>query len=55
MADAGAETILTTKKDAVKIGCRWNGPAPLRVLEVGIEFLRGREKLDGLLMDVIAG
>jgi len=55
MADAGAEIILTTKKDAVKIGRRWNGPAPLRLLEVEIEFLCGREQLEGLLKDVIVG
>jgi len=55
MAAAGAETVLTTKKDAVKIGDRWNGTMPLRVIEVGIAVLSGREKLEGLLKDATAG
>ena len=46
---ADVDLVLTTVKDAVKMGALWPGGTPLRVLKVGIAFTEGWERLEGLL------
>ena len=45
----GAEAIVCTHKDLVKIGLESLGGRPLWALRVGIEFLAGGELLEALL------
>lgn len=53
-ADCAAEIVLTTQKDLVKISRdEWNGP-PLFAIEIGVEFLRGKELLDQAVAQVLA-
>ncbi len=40
-AAAGADLVLTTQKDSVKLRAETLGPTPLRALRVGLEFLQG--------------
>lgn len=53
-AQDGADAVVTTAKDAVKIGARWPGPVPLKALHANIVFTSGREKLEVLLKDALA-
>ncbi len=47
---AGAEIVLTTLKDFVKLrSAAWHGP-PLYAVEVGVEFLAGRDLLETRLL-----
>ncbi len=41
----GAELVLTTQKDWVKLRLERLGPVPLRALRIGIDWLEGREPL----------
>ena len=50
----GADIVLTTEKDAVKIGNRWPGKTPLHILSVEIAFIAGQEQLEELLRTEIA-
>jgi len=54
---AGAEVVLTTEKDAVKLPPdRPDWPAPLRVVRVGIEFLDDdAEMMNGLIGRIVEG
>jgi tetraacyldisaccharide 4'-kinase len=40
-AAAGADLVLTTQKDLVKLRAETLGPTPLRALRIGLEFLGG--------------
>jgi len=44
----GVDGIVTTEKDAVKIQPEWLDGAPLRVVEIGLEFLTGQDDLERL-------
>ena len=50
----GAEYAVTTTKDAVKLGSRWKGSTPLRVLPVAFEFTTGVDELEKLLKAALA-
>lgn len=53
-AAAGLDGVLTTEKDAVKIPPEWLGETRCLVLEIDLEFLRGGEQLEELLLARIA-
>ncbi len=48
----GAEAVVCTAKDLVKIGQERLGPLPLHALTIGMEFLEGQEQLEAKLADV---
>ena len=49
---AHAEIVLTTMKDFVKLRPEmWDGP-PLYAIEIGVEFLAGRELLENRLREL---
>lgn len=50
---AGAELILTTQKDLVKLRVDHLGGVPLRAVRIGIEFLRGADELEKSLMKLL--
>ncbi|HEU5116949.1 MAG TPA: tetraacyldisaccharide 4'-kinase, partial [Isosphaeraceae bacterium] len=50
----GADLILTTQKDSVKLRLDSLGAVPLRALRIGLEVLHGREILDDALRKVWA-
>jgi tetraacyldisaccharide 4'-kinase len=45
----GADLVLTTQKDLVKLRARKLGPIPLTALRIGLEIMRGSEVLDAAL------
>jgi tetraacyldisaccharide 4'-kinase len=47
--ESGANLVLTTQKDSVKLRADALGPAPLRALRIGLEITAGREIMDDLL------
>lgn len=50
-----ADYVVTTLKDAVKIGTRWPGPVPAFALRTRMELLEGRELLQSRLMRAARG
>ena len=51
--DASADIVLTTLKDQVKIApAAWSGP-PLLAVDIGVEFLAGRELLESRLQQLV--
>jgi tetraacyldisaccharide 4'-kinase len=53
--EAGADAIVTTEKDAVKIQALPNGAPPLYVLAIELGFIHGEELLVAALEDVVQG
>ena len=51
----GAEYVVTTCKDAVKIGARWPGPTPAFALRTRVEFPEGGELLRSRLLRAVGG
>ena len=52
--EVSAEIVLTTQKDLVKIPAEnWHGP-PLFAVEIGVEFLSGRQLLESRLQQLFA-
>jgi tetraacyldisaccharide 4'-kinase len=49
VAGSGANLVLTTQKDSVKLRAGSLGPAPLRALRIGLEITAGHEIMDDLL------
>jgi tetraacyldisaccharide 4'-kinase len=49
VARSGAESLVTTHKDLVKLDCGVIGGRPVWAVRIGIEFLRGREVLESEL------
>ena len=47
--DLGANLVLTTQKDLVKLRDGMLGPAPLRALRIGLEVTAGGDILDDVL------
>ncbi len=45
----GADAVVCTAKDLVKIGLSHLGPLPLRALAIGIRFLEGQERIESQL------
>ncbi len=48
-AELGANLVLTTQKDLVKLRAGLLGPAPLRALRIGLEVTAGRDIMDDVL------
>ena len=55
VAGSGANLVLTTQKDLVKLRAASLGPAPLRALRIGLEITAGREIMDDLLARLLPG
>jgi tetraacyldisaccharide 4'-kinase len=55
VAQHGANFVLTTQKDSVKLRAGSLGPAPLRALRIGLEITAGREIMDDLLARLLPG
>jgi tetraacyldisaccharide 4'-kinase len=55
VAAIGANLVLTTQKDSVKLRAASLGLAPLRALRVGLEITAGREIMDDLLARLLPG
>lgn len=55
VAGLGANLVLTTQKDSVKLRAGSLGPAPLRALRIGLEITAGREIMDDLLARLLPG
>jgi tetraacyldisaccharide 4'-kinase len=53
--DAGANLVLTTQKDLVKLRCARLGPAPLRALKIGLEILAGEDVMEDALVRLLKG
>jgi tetraacyldisaccharide 4'-kinase len=45
----GADLVLTTQKDLVKLRCAHLGPAPLRALKIGLEIVAGEDVMEDAL------
>jgi tetraacyldisaccharide 4'-kinase len=45
----GADLVLTTQKDLVKLRASVLGPAPLRALRIGVDLTAGGEIMDDVL------
>jgi tetraacyldisaccharide 4'-kinase len=45
----GANLVLTTQKDLVKLRCARLGPAPLRALKIGLEVIAGEDVMEDAL------
>lgn len=52
--EVGADTILTTEKDAVRLR-PWRSRVPLIALGIDLEITRGEERLDEALREVLSG
>jgi tetraacyldisaccharide 4'-kinase len=52
-ARVGADLVLTTQKDLVKVRAPKLGPAPLRALRIGLDVLEGGDLLERALADVL--
>jgi tetraacyldisaccharide 4'-kinase len=48
-SDLGANLVLTTQKDLVKLRAGLLGPAPLRALRIGLEVVAGGDVMDDVL------
>ena len=48
-AAIGANLVLTTQKDLVKLRCPRLGPAPLRALKIGLEIVAGEDVMEDAL------
>jgi tetraacyldisaccharide 4'-kinase len=48
-SDLGANLVLTTQKDLVKLRAGLLGPAPLRALRIGLEIMEGEDVMDDVL------
>ena len=55
VSGSGANLVLTTQKDSVKLRAASLGPAPLRALRIGLEITAGREIMDDLLARLLPG
>jgi tetraacyldisaccharide 4'-kinase len=55
VAGSGANFVLTTQKDSVKLRAGSLGPAPLRALRIGLEITAGHEIMDDLLALLLPG
>jgi tetraacyldisaccharide 4'-kinase len=55
VAESGANLVLTTQKDSVKLRAGTLGPSPLRALRIGLEITAGREIMDDLLGRLLPG
>ncbi|MDR3117078.1 MAG: tetraacyldisaccharide 4'-kinase [Puniceicoccales bacterium] len=53
--ERGAELVLTTEKDAVRLESRWIYPLPTYYLRIEMEILHGREHFEALLQRICAG
>ena len=53
-ADSGADAVVTTQKDAVKIGAAWPGPVPALALRIRMRIIAGEELLEQRLTDVLS-
>jgi tetraacyldisaccharide 4'-kinase len=53
LADSGVELLLTTQKDAVRIGDRWQFSVPLYAVVAELQFLSGRDALERRLVGVV--
>jgi tetraacyldisaccharide 4'-kinase len=51
----GANLVLTTQKDLVKLRASVLGPAPLRAVRIGLEVMEGGAILDDVLARLVAG
>jgi tetraacyldisaccharide 4'-kinase len=49
----GAELVLTTQKDLVKLRVERLGPVPLRALRIGLDVLEGAERLETALASLL--
>ena len=47
--ELGANLVLTTQKDLVKLRGAHLGPAPLRALKIGLEIVGGEDVMDDAL------
>ena len=54
LADSDVKLLLTTPKDAVRIGDRWNGRLPLYAVSADLQFLSGQEELKRLLSEAVS-
>jgi tetraacyldisaccharide 4'-kinase len=52
---SGANLVLTTQKDSVKLRADALGPIPLRALRIGLEITAGREIMDDVLARLLPG
>jgi tetraacyldisaccharide 4'-kinase len=52
-SELGADLVLTTQKDLVKLRIDRLGPVPLRAVRIGLEVLAGRELLDQSLFALL--
>ncbi len=55
VAQTGANLVLTTQKDSVKLRAGSLGPAPLRAIRIGLEITAGQEIMDDLLASLLPG
>jgi tetraacyldisaccharide 4'-kinase len=55
VTESGANLVLTTQKDSVKLRAESLGPTPLRALRIGLEITAGREIIDDLLARLLPG
>ncbi len=53
--DSGANLVLTTQKDSVKLRAGSLGPTPLRAVRIGLEITAGYEIMDDLLASLLPG
>jgi tetraacyldisaccharide 4'-kinase len=51
----GANLVLTTQKDSVKLRTLTLGPVPLRALRIGLEIMEGLSALEAVLEPTLAG
>jgi tetraacyldisaccharide 4'-kinase len=54
-SDLGANLVLTTQKDLVKLRASSLGPAPLRALRIGLEITAGSDIMDEVLARLVSG
>jgi tetraacyldisaccharide 4'-kinase len=52
-ADAGAEAVVCTQKDLVKIDSDWRGSVPLWAVSIELELVTGREALEAQLTQLL--
>jgi tetraacyldisaccharide 4'-kinase len=55
VAKSGANLVLTTQKDSVKLRAGSLGPTPLRAVRIGLEITAGCEIMDDLLASLLPG
>ena len=54
VAEVGANLVLTTQKDLVKLRAGLLGPAPLRALRIGLELTAGGDVMDDVLARLLS-